>query len=56
MYFRNYGLRKMWVNNCLKSGLRGPFDPLVNRPNTAEIETKSPSSYLLMTAKPIDLE
>ena len=58
MYFRNYGLRNTWLDNCLKGPVSEDLsiDNMLNRPNTAGIWTTAPLPYLFITVKVIELE
>ena len=57
MYFRNYGLRKTWFDQRLKSTISE--DPsksnMENAPKSVEIWMKAPLPYLLIIFKAIDL-
>ena len=58
MFFRNYRLRHIWLDKCLKF----PFERTLQQAtwytvsNTFEISTRSPLSYLLITVKEIEME
>ena len=58
MYFRNYGLRKTWLDKSLKNPVSE--EPLtgnvVNGPKHSSISTRAPLTYSLITAKLIELE
>ena len=58
MYFRNHGLPKTWLNQCLKS--RVSEDPtksnMVNTPRHCSNLKDISLSYLLITGKSIVLE
>ena len=58
MYFWNYGLRKTWLDQRLKSAVSE--DPLKsnmeNAPKYVEIWMKARLPYLLITVKAINLE
>ena len=58
MYFRNYGLRKTWLDQRLKRLISE--DPLKsnmqNAPKCDEILMKAPLPYLLIAGKAIDLQ
>ena len=55
MYFRNYGLPKTWLDQCLKSPVSE--DPtksnMVNAPNILQIWETPRLPYLLITGKSI---
>ena len=58
MYFRNYGLRKTWLDQRLKSSVSE--DPLKsnmkNAPKYVEIWRKAPLPCLLIAVKGIDFQ
>ena len=58
MYFRHYGLRKTWLDECLKN--HASDDPLTSKmvkgQNTMEIWTTAPLASQLITVKAIELE
>ena len=58
MYFRNYGLRKTWLDQCLKSPVSQ--DPakskIVNAPKYVEIWMTAPLPYILLHVEAIDLQ
>ena len=57
MYFRYYGARKTWLDQCLKCGVsRDPSEStMVNEPIIVDISMAAPSPYLLTTVNTIDL-
>ena len=58
MYFRNYGLPKTWLDQCLKSPISE--DPtksnMVNAPKNNSSLKDTSLTYLLITGKSIVLE
>ena len=58
MYFRNYELRKRWLDKCQKkSRFTGPFNKQHGKsPNNIEIWTTAPLPYLFINVKVIALE
>ena len=55
MYFRNYGLRKPWLDTCLKSPVSE--DPSkCNMVNGPKHSNHNSFIYLLINVKAIDLE
>ena len=58
MYFRNYGLPKTWLDQCLKSPVSE--DPtksnMVNAPKHSSNLKDTSLPYLLITGKPIVLQ
>ena len=59
MYFPNYGLRKTWLDNCLKSPV--PYDlftrTIVNRPKHCfNLNDSTFAIYLLITMNTIESE
>ena len=58
MYFRNYGLRKTWLNQCRKSPVsRDPSESnIANPPNIVQICMAEPLTYLWMTVQGIEFQ
>ena len=58
MYFQNYGHRKTWLDQCLKSRVSRDLSQsnMVNAPSIVEICMAAPLPYLLFTMKAIDLQ
>ena len=58
MYFRNYVLRKTWLDQHLKSPIsEDPSESnMENAPKYVEIWIKAPLPYLLIAVKAIDLQ
>ena len=58
MYFRNYGLRKTWLDQRLKSPVSE--DPLKsnmeNAPKYVEISMTEPLPYLLIAVRAMDFQ
>ena len=56
MYFQNVGLRKTWLDNCLKIPILE--DPSRSKketsPNTVEIWTTVPLLFLLISVKAVE--
>ena len=58
MYLRNYGLRKTYLDKCLKSPVSDYTLTInvVNGPNTVSLSTTAPLPYSLIIVKVIELE
>ena len=58
MYFQNVGLRKMWLDNCLKILILEDTSRSKKEtgPNTVEIWTTVPLLFLLISVKAIEKE
>ena len=58
MYFRNYGLRKPWLDKCLKSPVSKDSSKwnMVNGPKHSRNLNHSNLTYLLINVKAIELE